>query len=88
VVIAGVIKDPFTAPGSTLSYVCLPPTWGSEDGDCLIVRFLWDYHGPQEIYRKKVAKATKSRTVIQAFQLTFLFVEVPHGNRKNLTQPL
>jgi hypothetical protein len=39
---SSVQKDPFRAPGSTLSYVCLPPLWGSAGGDCLMLRFLWD----------------------------------------------
>jgi hypothetical protein len=37
-----VTNDPFGAPGSTPSYACLPPAWGSAGGDCLIPRFLWD----------------------------------------------
>jgi hypothetical protein len=37
-----VTKDLFGAPGSTPSSACLPPAWGSADGDCLIPWFLWD----------------------------------------------
>jgi hypothetical protein len=38
----GVTHDPFGAPASTQSYVCLPPTWGSAVSDSSIPRFLWD----------------------------------------------
>jgi hypothetical protein len=38
---SNVAKDPFRAPGSIPSYVCLPPAWSSAAGDCLIPRFLW-----------------------------------------------
>jgi hypothetical protein len=34
-----VANDPFGAPGSTPSYVCLPHAWGSVDGNCLILLF-------------------------------------------------
>jgi hypothetical protein len=54
---SSVANNPYGAPGSTQSYVCFPPAWGFEGGDCLIPRFLWDVCGPQEIYRKKMAKA-------------------------------
>jgi hypothetical protein len=33
---SSVTNDPLGAPGSTLSYVCLPPAWGSAACDCLI----------------------------------------------------
>jgi hypothetical protein len=33
---SSVANDPFWAPGSTPSYVCLPPARGSAGGDCLI----------------------------------------------------
>jgi hypothetical protein len=35
-----VANDPFRASGSTPSYVCLPPVWGSAGGDYLIPQFL------------------------------------------------
>jgi hypothetical protein len=33
---SNVANDPFRAPGSTPSYVCLPHSWGSAGGDCLL----------------------------------------------------
>jgi hypothetical protein len=56
VVIGSVANDPFMAPGSTLLYACLPTAWG-DGGDYLIPCFLCNHYGPQEIYRKKLAKA-------------------------------
>jgi hypothetical protein len=40
----------------------------------LIPRFLWDYYVLQEIHRKKVENAIKRNSVIQALQMTALFV--------------
>jgi hypothetical protein len=37
-----VVNDPFGAPGSIPSYVCLAPAWGFVGGDCSVPRFLWD----------------------------------------------
>jgi hypothetical protein len=61
-------------PGSTPSYVCRPPTWGSVGGDCLILRFLSDWYGPQEMYWTTMEKVIKRNPIIQALLLTALFV--------------
>jgi hypothetical protein len=65
-------NDPFGAPGSTPSYVCLPLAWGSVDGDFnspVLVGLIWTTKNLQE----KVAKPMKRSLAIQA-QMTTLFV--------------
>jgi hypothetical protein len=81
-----IANDPFGAPGSTPSFVCLPPTWGFASGDCLISLFLWDYKDHNKS-TEKMTKAIKRIPVIQALQLTTSTWEVPYGNRNSLTHP-
>jgi hypothetical protein len=75
---SSVANDPFGAPGSTPSYVCLTPSWGSADGDCLIPRLLWDYYGPQGKYKKEMAKAEfKFRRLSNIFMEPSHYDEIP-----------
>jgi hypothetical protein len=39
--------------------------------EALTVLFLWDYYGPQDIYRIKMAKVIKKSSVIQALHEKF-----------------
>jgi hypothetical protein len=86
-----VIKDPFGASGSTLSYVCLPPSWGSVGGDCfnspVIVGLIWTTRHLQE---NRMVKAIKRSPVIayRCFSWQPYLWEVPYGKRNSRTHPL
>jgi hypothetical protein len=47
-ILAGVVNDPFGAPGNTLLYLCLLPIWGAVGGDLLNPHYLWGNYGDKK----------------------------------------